>query len=416
MNMEQLLICLFLALIAGLLMSRLAKVAHLPAVTSYLVAGLLLGPFFLGRLGLSGWGIGFGSLAQVESYGLITQVALGFIAFVIGNEFRLTTLESMGRQAITVGILQAVVTTALVDLALVVLHLLRPDVISMASAITLGAIAAATAPAATLMVVAIDDAVGLVLFSASFGVANALEQGRIDPLGVIVEPLVEIVLSLGLGALAGFVLNQLEIYFHSRSKRMSLSVAFVLLTVGLSMVTFQIGPVHCGFSLLLVCMMTGTVFCNICPTSDELMDRLDRWVSPVNILFFVLSGAELDLNILSNPLVLLIGVVYIASRSLGKISGSYFSCRATRCSDNIQKYLGITLLPQAGVALGMAAEAAELSDGHMVRNVVLFSVLVYELVGPTLTKISLTAAGEIEPEGRTSARTANKPEAPVTLD
>ena len=203
---------------------------------------------------------------------------------------------------------------------------------------------------------------GLVLFSASFGVANALEQGRIDPLSVIVEPLVEIVFSLGLGALAGFVLNQLEVYFHSRSKRMSL------------------------------------------------------WVSPVNILFFVLSGAELDLNILLNPLVLLIGVVYITSRSLGKISGSYVSCRATHCSEKIQKYLGITLLPQAGVALGMAAEAAELSDGHMVRNVVLFSVLVYELVGPTLTKFSLTAAGEIEPEGRTSARTANKPEAPVTLD
>ena len=407
MNMEQLLICLSLALIAGLLMSRLAKVAHLPAVTSYLVAGLLLGPFFLGRLGLSGWGIGFGSLAQVESYGLITQVALGFIAFVIGNEFRLTTLESMGRQAITVGILQAVVTTALVDLALDVLHLLRPDVISMASAITLTHL--------LLMVVAIDDAVGLVLFSASFGVANALEQGRIDPLGVIVEPLVEIILSLGLGALAGFVLNQLEIYFHSRSKLMSLSVAFVLLTVGLSMVTFQIGPVHCGFSLLLVCMMTGTVFCNICPTSDELMDRLDRWVSPVNILFFVLSGAELDLTILTNPMVLLIGVVYIAARSAGKISGSYLSCRATSCSPAIQKYLGITLLPQAGVALGMAATAAELSDGHMVRNVVLFSVLVYELVGPTLTKISLTAAGEIRPEGRTSARVENQPEAPVEL-
>ena len=417
--MEQLLICLSAALIAGLLMSRLAKAIHLPAVTSYLLAGLLLGPFFLGRLGLSDFGIGFGTLEQVDSLSLITQVALGFIAFVIGNEFRLTTLESMGRQAITVGILQAVVTTALVDLALVVLHLLRPDVISMASAITLGAIAAATAPAATLMVVkqykangplthlllmvvAIDDAVGLVLFSASFGVANALEQGRIDPLGVIVEPLVEIVLSLGLGALAGFVLNQLEIYFHSRSKRMSLSVAFVLLTVGLSMVTFQIGPVHCSFSLLLVCMMTGTVFCNICPTSDELMDRLDRWVSPVNILFFVLSGAELDLNILANPMALLIGAVYIASRSLGKISGSYVSCKATRCSEKIQKYLGITLLPQAGVALGMAAEAAELSDGHMVRNVVLFSVLVYELVGPTLAKISLTAAGEIIPEGRTS--------------
>ena len=388
--MEQLLICMSLSLIAGLLASRAAKAVRLPAVTSYLVAGLLLGPFFLGRLGLSGWGFGFGSLAQVESYGIITQVALGFIAFVIGNEFRLSALESMGRQAVTVGILQAVITTVLVDIALVALHFARPDVISMASAITLGAIASATAPAATLMVVkqykasgpltrlllmvvAIDDAVGLVLFSASFGIANALEQGRIDPISILLEPLVEIVLSLGLGALAGLLLNQL------------------------------------------VCMMTGTVFCNICPTSDELMDRLDRWVSPVNILFFVLSGAELDLNILTNPMALLIGAVYIASRSLGKISGSYVSCKATRCSEKIQKYLGITLLPQAGVALGMAAEAAELSDGHMVRNVVLFSVLVYELVGPTLAKLSLTAAGEIIPEGRTSARTTNKPEEPVSV-
>ena len=392
------LICLSLALIAGLLMSRLAKAVHLPAVTSYLVAGLLLGPFFLGRLGLGRIGFGFDSLAAVEGYGIITQVALGFIAFVIGNEFRLSALKRMGRQAIT-----------------------------------LGAIAAATAPAATLMVVkqykasgplthlllmvvAIDDAVGLVLFSASYGVANALEQGRIDPVSVILEPLLEIILSLALGAAAGYVLNLLEVYFHSRSKRMSLSVAFVLLTVGLSMTKFEINGTRCGFSLLLVCMMTGTVFCNVCPTSEELMDRLDRWVSPINILFFVLSGAELDLTILSNPLVLLVGVVYIASRSLGKISGAYASCRATKCSPSIQKYLGITLLPQAGVALGMAAEAAQLSDGHMVRNVVLFSVLVYELVGPTLTKMSLTAAGEIRPEGRTSARVENKPETPVAVE
>ena len=196
---------------------------------------------------------------------------------------------------------------------------------------------------------------------------------------------------------------------------MSLSVAFVLLTVGLSMVEFKVGPVHCGFSLLLVCMMTGTVFCNICSTSEELMDRVDRWTSPVNILFFVLSGAELDLQILKNPLVLLIGVVYIIFRSVGKISGAYLSCRMTHCSDAIQKHLGITLLPQAGVALGMALTAASLSDGAVVRNVVLFSVLVYELVGPTLTKVSLTAAGEIAPEGRTSARTENKPKAPVSL-
>ena len=430
--MEQMLICLSIALIAGLLMSRLAKAVNLPAVTSYLVAGLLLGPFVLGRLGLSGLGIGFGSLEQVEGYGVVTQVALGFIAFVIGNEFRLSSLRSMGQQAITVGIAQAVITTALVDVALVGLHLLFPQVLSLASAITLGSIAAATAPAATLMVVkqykakgplthlllmvvAIDDAVGLVLFSASYGVANALEQGHMDLLSVVVEPLMEILLSLLLGAVAGYLLNLLEVYFHSRSKRMSLSVAFVLLTVGVSLLEVEVGGVRCGFSLLLVCMMTGTVFCNVCPTSEELMDRLDRWVSPINILFFVLSGAELDLTILSNPLVLLVGVVYIASRSLGKISGAYTSCRATKCSPSIQKYLGITLLPQAGVALGMAAEAAQLSDGHMVRNVVLFSVLVYELVGPTLTRMALTAAGEIRPEGRTSARVENKPEKPVSL-
>lgn len=430
--MEQMLICLSIALIAGLLMSRLAKAVNLPAVTSYLVAGLLLGPFVLGRLGLSGLGIGFGSLEQVEGYGVVTQVALGFIAFVIGNEFRLSSLRSMGQQAITVGIAQAVITTALVDVALVGVHLLFPQVLSLASAITLGSIAAATAPAATLMVVkqykakgplthlllmvvAIDDAVGLVLFSASYGVANALEQGHMDPLSVVVEPLMEILLSLLLGAVAGYLLNLLEVYFHSRSKRMSLSVAFVLLTVGVSMLKVEVGGVRCGFSLLLVCMMTGTVFCNVCPTSEELMDRLDRWVSPINILFFVLSGAELDLTILSNPLVLLVGVVYIASRSLGKISGAYTSCRATKCSPSIQKYLGITLLPQAGVALGMAAEAAQLSDGHMVRNVVLFSVLVYELVGPTLTRMALTAAGEIRPEGRTNARVENKPEKPVSL-
>ena len=430
--MEQMLICLSIALIAGLLMSRLAKAVNLPAVTSYLVAGLLLGSFVLGRLGLSGLGIGFGSLEQVEGYGVVTQVALGFIAFVIGNEFRLSSLRSMGQQAITVGIAQAVITTALVDVALVGVHLLFPQVLSLASAITLGSIAAATAPAATLMVVkqykakgplthlllmvvAIDDAVGLVLFSASYGVANALEQGHMDLLSVVVEPLMEILLSLLLGAVAGYLLNLLEVYFHSRSKRMSLSVAFVLLTVGVSLLEVEVGGVRCGFSLLLVCMMTGTVFCNVCPTSEELMDRLDRWVSPINILFFVLSGAELDLTILSNPLVLLVGVVYIASRSLGKISGAYTSCRATKCSPSIQKYLGITLLPQAGVALGMAAEAAQLSDGHMVRNVVLFSVLVYELVGPTLTRMALTAAGEIRPEGRTSARVENKPKEPVSV-
>ena len=425
-----LLIHLSVCLVGGLLLTRLTNKLRLPDVTAYLLSGLLLGPFCLGLLHIPG--VGFSTPEEVKSLDLICQVALGFIAFTIGNEFRLEQLKHMGRQAITVGILQAVITTAVVDVLLIALHFIDPALISISSAITLGAIAAATAPAATLMVVrqykadgpltrllllvvAIDDAVGLVLFSASYGVAAALESGTISMMTVLVEPMIEIVLSLALGALAGWVLFRVEKYFHSRSKRLSISIAFVLLTVGISMSEFTVGGVHVGFSLLLVCMMTGTVFCNICDFSEEIMSRIDSWTAPLFVLFFVLSGAELDLKILSNPLVLLIGAVYIVGRSLGKYFGAYSSCRLTGCSDEITKHLGITLLPQAGVALGMALTAANLSDGAVVRNVVLFSVLVYELVGPALTKRSLMAAGEIKPEGRTSARKANTPEAPVSL-
>lgn len=428
--MEDILICLSLALVGGLLVSRPAKKLGLPAVTAYLVAGLLLGPFCLGALGIPG--LGFLSQEQVASFNILSQVALGFIAFAIGDEFRMSQLRSMGARVIVVGVAQAVITTAVVDLALIALHLLRPDILSLPSAITLGAIAAATAPAATLMVVkqykadgplthlllmvvAIDDAVGLVLFSVSYGVASALESGTINAVKFLVEPLIEIVLSLLMGGLAGFLLHRLEQFFHSRSKRRSLSIGFVLLTAGLSMLEFDVGGVHIAFSLLLVCMMAGTVFCNVCRTSQEIMERIDHWTAPLNVLFFVLSGAGLDLGVLSKPLVLLVGLVYILARSLGKCAGAYLSCRATGCDEKATTHLGITLLPQAGVALGMALTAQSLADGAIVRNVVLFSVLVYELVGPTLTKRALTAAGEIHPEGKTSARVENTPKPPVTL-
>ena len=422
--METSLICLAVALVGGLLLTRLTKIIHLPAVTGYLVAGLLLGPYVLGALGISG--LGFNTFEQTEGLSIITQTALGFIAFTIGNEFRLSQLRTFGTQAIVIGILQAVLTTVVVDVVLIVLHLLFPSMLSLPAAITLGAIASATAPAATLMVVrqykadgpltkllllgvAIDDAVGLLLFSASFGIANAIANGSVSVTGVVVEPILEIVLSLLLGGAMGWLLNWIEQFFHSRSKRMAVSVAFVLLTVGLSMLKFEVGGIHIGFSLLLVCMMTGTVFCNICSTSEELMDRVENWTVPVNILFFVISGAELDLNILSNPVTLLVGVVYILARSAGKYYGANVSCRMTKCAKPITDNLGITLLPQAGVALGMALTAATLPDGNVVRNVVLFAVLVYELVGPTLTKMSLIRVGEINPEGRTSARVHNQP-------
>ena len=421
--MEIYLISLAVALVGGLMLSRLTKLFHLPAVTAYLVAGLILGPFCLGALGLKG--MGFQSLAQVESLSIVTQTALGFIAFTIGNEFRISQLKAMGSGAIVIGILQAVLTTVLVDIVLIVLHLCFPQIITLPAAITLGAIASATAPAATLMVVrqykaegpltkllllvvAIDDAVGLLLFSVSYGIATALSNGQLSVLGMVVEPILEVVLSLGLGAAMGWLLNWVEQFFHSRSKRMTISVGFVLLTVGLSMLKFHIGPVHCGFSLLLVCMMTGTVFCNICDTSEELMDRIDGWTMPVNILFFVISGAELDLNVLIQPITILIGVIYILARSAGKYLGAKFSCKITKQTKAISDNLGITLLPQAGVALGMALTASNLADGVLVRNVVLFSVLIYELVGPVLTKRSLLAAGEIRPEGRRSARQLNK--------
>ena len=259
-----------------------------------------------------------------------------------------------------------------------------------------------------MLVVAIDDAVGLLLFSASFGIATALAHGQVSILGVVVEPILEIFLSLGLGAVMGWLLNWVEQFFHSRSKRMTVSVAFVLLTVGLSRLDFHIGPVHCSFSLLLVCMMTGTIFCNICDTSEELMDRVDGWTMPLNILFFVISGAELDLQILANPVTIAVGVIYIIARSAGKYYGSMLSCGLTRQTKPITDNLGITLLPQAGVALGMALTAATLPDGALARNVVLFAVLIYELVGPALTKRSLLAVGDIKPEGRTSARKLNE--------
>ena len=428
--METYLISLAIALIGGLMLSRLTKKLNLPAVTAYLVAGLLLGPFLIGALKIPG--LGFNTLEQVEGLSVMTQVALGFIAFAMGNEFRLSQLKTFGRKAITIGILQAVITTLLVDVVLIVLHLLFPHMISLPAAITLGAIASATAPAATLMVVrqykadgpltrllllvvAIDDAVGLLLFSVSFGIAGTLSSGSVSILTMIIEPLLEIVLSLILGGVMGYLLNYVEQFFHSRSKRMAVSVAFVLLTVGLSMLKFHIGPVHCGFSLLLVCMMTGTVFCNICSTSEELMERVERWTVPLNILFFVISGAELDLQVLASPVTLIVGVIYILSRSTGKIFGANLSCRLTKCSKTITDNLGITLLPQAGVALGMALTAASLPDGAVVRNVVLFAVLVYELVGPSLTKRSLMKAGEINPEGRTSARTHNQPKPPYDV-
>ena len=419
--MQAILLSLSIAIFAGLMLSRLAKLLQLPAVTAYLVAGILIGPFCLGALGVDG--LGFTSIEKVESFSIISDVALGFIAFAIGNEFRLSQLKTIGKQATVIGIFQAVFTTLVVDAALITLHFIIPDKFPLPAAIIMGAIASATAPAATLMVVrqykakgpvtdvllpvvALDDAVGLVLFSVSFGIAKALIAGQISVLAIIVEPLLEVVLSVGLGAGMGYIFTFCERFFHSRSKRLSMSVAFVLVTVAISNLTFSIGDIHVAFSPLLSCMMLGTIFCNICDFSAQLMDRLDRWTAPIFILFFVLSGAELDLTVVTDLFIVLIGVVYIVTRCVGKYYGAGLSASLVKSEPNIKKYLGITLFPQAGVALGMAIKAGALTGGIglIVANLTLFSVLIYELVGPMLTKMALSKAGEIDFEGKISER------------
>lgn len=412
--MEQLL-CLSIAVISGLLLSRVAKKLQLPAVTAYLVAGILIGPYVLGQLGVTG--LGFHSIENVKDYSIFCDVALGFIAFDIGNEFRLSQLKRIGRQATVTAFFEALTAALLVDAAMIALHFLMPDLLSLPAAIVLGAIAAATAPAATLMVVkqykakgpltdillpivALDDAICLIVFAVSYGIARALMHGTISLTSILVEPVLEVLVSLLLGALIGYILNLMEKVFDSNSKRLSIIIAFVLLTVGLSMMSFDIGGVHIGFSSLLVCMMMGTVFCNICNFSEDMMGRANKWTAPLYVLFFVLSGADLELSVFSNIAVIGIGLAYIAARSAGKILGATMGSTITHCSATIRKYLGITLLPQAGVALGMSmkATASMGDDGQLIRNIVLFAVLVYELFGPLMTKIALMKAGEISPK------------------
>jgi len=407
------LLSISIALIAGLTMTRITKYFKLPSVTAYLIAGVLIGPYCLGALGIDG--VGFESAESMEKLALISELALGFIAFSIGNEFRLDDLKHTGKQATVIGIIQALAATLFVDLALYGMHLLMPDVLTLPQVITLGAIATATAPAATLMVVrqykakgpltslllpivALDDAVGLIVFAVSFGIAKTISSGTLDMISIVVNPLVEIVASLGLGAIMGWVLTQLEKLFNSNTNRLNLTIGVVALTASLAMLDFHIGPVHISFSSLLACMMLGTVFCNICPLSHDLMERTDKWTSPLFALFFVISGAELELSVFGDLAIVIIGVVYIIFRSLGKYFGSLGSAKMTHCSPEICKYLGITLLPQAGVALGMCATAMQLgTEGNLIRNITLFAVLIYEIFGPYFTKLALTAAGDIKP-------------------
>lgn len=315
-----------IAIIAGLMMTRLLKKLQLPDVTAYLVTGVLVGPYVLGLIGIPG--LGFTSSNAVSVLEPISNVALGFIAFSIGNEFRLDDLKKTGKATAVIGVVQAIVAALLVDIVLVGIHFVMPDRLSLSAAITLGAIAAATAPATTLMVVrqykakgeltdllmpivALDDAVGLVVFAISFGIAKAINSGTVDLVSIFIQPLLEIVLSLVLGAVLGYALTQLEKMFHSNSNRMSMTIGFVFLTVALASLKFTVGGITFSFSSLLVCMMLGTIFCNTCPLSLDLMGRADKWTAPLYVLFFVISGASLKLSVFTDIVIVIIGVVYV---------------------------------------------------------------------------------------------------------
>ena len=433
----QIILTVSICMITGLLVTRVVRLLNLPDVTAYLIAGVLVGTFCLGSVSVGGYYLGYNEhVFEHETLKVVLDVicnlALGFIAFAIGSEFRWSSLKKTGKEATVIGILQAVIATLLVDAALIGLHfILGEKILPMSAAILLGAIASATAPAATLMVVrqykakgaltsillpivALDDAVGLILFAVSAGVAKAILSGDgVSVVSIVVEPLLEIVLSLVLGAVIGFALTLAENLFHSNSNRLSLSIAFVFVTVAAAMLKFEIGGVHIGFSSLLTCMMMGTVFCNFSPCSEEMMERTDKWTKPIFILFFVISGAELDLSIFGKPVFIAIGLVYILFRSLGKYFGARSSSMLTHSEPTIQKYLGITLLPQAGVALGMMSMvcadplfAKHDTVANTVRFVVLFAVLIYEVFGPMMTKWALTKAGDItaKPEGKTARR------------
>lgn len=379
-----------LAMAAGLLMSRFARFLKLPNVTAFLLAGLVIGPCVACLL----------TREDVEGLHVMTETALGFIAYAIGGEFKLSYLKKIGKKPLIITLAQGLATAFFVDVGLILFGYDVPV------SLILGAIGLATAPAATLMVVrqykargkvtemllpvvAMDDALGLMVFSISASVAGAMLGGEMTFSGMVLAPLGEIGGSLLLGSALGLCLGYFSRFFASRGNKLALSIALVLAGVGLCDMW--------GLSSLLVCMMIGAVMVNISQQHETLMEQCDRFTPPLFLLFFVISGAELDLTVL--PQVGLIGILYLLLRSLGKWSGTMLGAAAVKADKNIVKYLGLTLLPQAGVAIGMSQMAAirfpEMAG--TVSTVVLACVLVFELVGPVITKIALTKAGEIAP-------------------
>ena len=417
-------------LLAALLSTRLMKILKLPNVTGYIITGILVGPFLFGLLfnNFSFEGIKDGLIYQyVNKIKWVSTIALGFIAFSIGTSFKFTVLKTVGKRVVIITIFEALFASLAVIVALVVLHFIIPDMVSWQLVLTLGAIASATAPAATLMVikqynargplvdtllpvVALDDAAALILFSILFQIASTLALGgSFDAYKMLLKPVLEIVISLTIGVALGFLISFMNRFFKSRNNRLIICIFSVFAACGLYYLFQQ--PYMGGFELssLLICMMIGAVYTNMCKDSGKTLDIMDRFTAPIYMMFFVISGASLDLTIFLNKnglLVLLVAAVYIVFRVVGKWAGAFTGSTITNAEPKIKKYLGFTLVPQAGVAIGLATNASVLFTknpeteiaGSLIIAIILTSTLVYELTGPLISKFALKKAGEIPEE------------------
>jgi len=420
-------LCIALALFVGLLSSRLMKLLRLPNVTGYLISGIIFGPFVLGKY-IGGWSTDPLSGTSIQAISWISDIALGFIAFTIGCSFKASSLKAVGKRVVIITIFEALGGALITIGGLFIAYIFLKDSLPIAVILTLGAIACATAPAATLMVikqykargpvvdtlipvVAFDDAVALIAFSVLFSISKSLVSAtQLSFVGVIVVPLIEIIASLALGALLGFLVSLGCRFFKSRANRMIMVIASVLIVVGLSILASQLGWKLFGedfsFSSLLACMMIGAIFINMRKDAQRTIERIDQFTPPLYMLFFVISGANLNITIFASKdalLVVIIALIYIVMRSLGKYSGAFISSKITKSEPAVQKYLGFTLFPQAGVAIGLATTASQTLAGagyekesSIILAVILTATIVYELVGPLITKIALYKAGEIQ--------------------
>lgn len=412
-----------LLLLAGLFSTRLMRLFKLPNVTGYIITGIIFGPFVFGLFfnNFTMDGIKDGPIYQfVQNIGWVSQVALGFIAFSIGTSFRVSTIKSLGKRVLVITVLEALGGSIVVMAGLFVAHAFFPEQVPLEVVLTLSAIASATAPAATLMVikqyrargklvdtllpvVALDDAAALILFAILFQIATTIAGGgEFSAYKMIAKPLIEIGLSLAIGSVLGLFVSWMNRFFKSRNNRLAFCIFVVFAALGFYYLFRQ--PYMGGFELssLLMCMMAGAFYASLRPDSGPTFDVLERFTSPVYMMFFIVSGASLDLSIFFSGrglVVLAIAGIYLVCRVLGKYGGAYAGASFTRCEPEVKKYLGLTLVPQAGVAIGLATTASTLFVGHesgaMILAVILTSTLIYELIGPMVSKFALQKAGQI---------------------